>query len=242
MRQLLLLSSSREGQSGYLETAQLQIKAFLKECDFSSNDEILFIPFAGVSIDYDQYHDMVQQALQASDIKVTALHHSEDPATAIKKAKAIMVGGGNTFHLLHQLYQFELLGLIRDAVIAGVPYIGWSAGSNIAAPNIKTTNDMPIVQPPSFHALHLVPFQINPHYIDQHPPGFNGETREQRINEFLLVNPDSKVVGLPEGSALKIFDNRVELLGNHQAFIFADGKKDALDVSQLEKMLKESLD
>ncbi|NVK87234.1 MAG: dipeptidase PepE [Gammaproteobacteria bacterium] len=238
MRRLLLLSSSKEGNSGYLETAKRPIEEFLAAHQVSAIDEVLFVPFAGVNINYDDYFDLVTAALADIPVRLTALHRASDPAAAIKKSKAILVGGGNTFHLLHQLYQFDFFGLIREAVLAGKPYIGWSAGSNIASPSIKTTNDMPIVQPPSFHALQLIPFQINPHYLDQHPKGFNGETREQRLQEFMQVNPDAVVVGLPEGTALKVIDNRVEILGEQPVMLFRNQQKEVASTEALNHLLE----
>ena len=133
------------------------------------------------------------------------------------------MSGGNTFQLLSRLYQHDLLDAIRSRVNAGTPYIGWSAGSNIACPTIKTTNDMPIVEPPSFDGLALVPFQINPHYLDAHPEGHQGETREERILEFIEVNPDTHVVGLREGSILRIEGGRISLLGEKTARVFIKG-------------------
>lgn len=225
MRNLLLLSSSKEGDSGYLVHALPLIEQFLLKSNPEAAQNALFIPFAGVSISFDQYLTSVQKALQPTNIKLNSIHQADDPAQAIKHASAIIVGGGNTFHLLHQLYQFDLIGRIREKVMSGTPYIGWSAGSNIATPSIRTTNDMPIVQPPSFHALHLVPFQINPHYIDQHPPGFNGETREQRLAEYMQVNPDSTVIGLPEGTGLEVVQERIHLVGEKPAYRFKGGVK-----------------
>lgn len=241
MRNLLLLSSSREGNTGYLEHAHPIIEQFLNNISPSAFDNALFIPFAGVSINFDEYYQTVKQALSTINGQLSSIHTADDPAIAIKKASAIIIGGGNTFHLLHQLYQFDLIGLIRERVINGVPYIGWSAGSNIASPSIMTTNDMPIIQPPSFHALQLVSFQVNPHYLDQHPPGFNGETREQRLNEFLTVNPDATVVGLPEGSGVQISNEKASLVGDKTVYQFdAKGKSELInDSEQLKHLLIE---
>jgi dipeptidase E len=239
MRNLLLLSSSREGSSGYLEHAQPIIEQFLGNVSPNAFDNALFIPFAGVTIGFDDYYETVKKALSSINVQLSSIHTADDPAIAIKKASAIIIGGGNTFHLLHQLYQFDLIGLIRERVMNGVPYIGWSAGSNIASPSIMTTNDMPIIQPPSFHALQLVSFQINPHYLDQHPPGFNGETREQRLNEFLTVNPDATVLGLPEGSGLQITNEQASLVGDKTVYQFdAKGKSElSNDSEQLKHLL-----
>ena len=227
MRHLLLLSSSKAGSGGYLEQAIPQIQQFLPK----EIKQLLFIPFAAVTTDYDDYTQKVTDALSPLDINVIPLHRQEDPNQAIREAQAIVIGGGNTFHLLHQLYQFDLIGIIRDKVLSGTPYIGWSAGSNIASPTIKTTNDMPIVQPPSFHALHLIPFQINPHFLDQLPAHFNGETRSQRLQEFMQVNPDSHTLGLPEGTAVQITNNQLTLIGSADIYLFSNGEKEIIDPS-----------
>ena len=131
------------------------------------------------------------------------------------------MGGGNTFCLLNALYENDLISAIQSRVAAGIPYIGWSAGSNICGPTIRTTNDMPIIEPPSFNALSFIPHQINPHYIEGNPPGHNGETREQRLNEFLVVNPDKKVIAIPEGTALKRQGNSMSFLGELPGYLFS---------------------
>jgi dipeptidase E len=140
-------------------------------------------------------------------------------------AEAIAVGGGNTFHLLKGMYEADILDAIRDRVRQGMPYMGWSAGSNVACPTIRTTNDMPIVEPPSFNALGLVPFQINPHYTDDHLEGHQGETREERLAEFIRANPGVYVVGLREGSMLRVEGDQLSLLGNKPAKVFLSGKE-----------------
>jgi len=221
---LLLLSSSRVGDTGYLEHAAAMIKDHLG----SGVKTVLYIPYAGVTISHDDYEKMATDAFERFGYQLTSIHHSEDPKSAIDKAEAIAVAGGNTFNLLNSLYQFDLITSIQKRVRDGVPYIGWSAGSNITAPTIRTTNDMPIIEPPSFDALNLVPFQINPHYIDGNPPGHNGETREQRLNEFLAINPDAVVVGIPEGTALKrVGDSLNYLATDKDGYLFTakDGKQ-----------------
>jgi dipeptidase E len=155
---------------------------------------------------------------------VTGLHRAHDLVAAIRGAQAIVVGGGNTWNLLRELRAHRLvLPALRQRVLAGVPYIGWSAGSNIACPTIMTTNDMPICDPGGFDALALVPFQINPHYLHGNPPGFKGETREERIHEFNVLHPDSWVVGLREGTGLRIENGTIRLLGEAQCRIFRGG-------------------
>lgn len=223
---LLLLSSSRVGNTDYLAHAKTMIKNHL-----SNITEVLFIPYAGVSVSYDDYVNMVQNALTSINIKVTSIHQYDNALDAVKRAKAIMVGGGNTFHLLHQLYENNLITAIQDKVCQGTPYIGWSAGSNIAGASICTTNDMPIIEPKSFDALHLLPFQLNPHYTDHNPPGHNGETREQRLAEFMVLNPEVPVVGIVEGTGLLLDEGDLSLIGPSNGFVFKAGKKTTVDPS-----------
>ncbi|GAA0346130.1 dipeptidase PepE [Bowmanella denitrificans] len=215
---LLMLSSSREGQHDYLQTARATIMSHL-----NGIQELLFVPFAGVTLNWDDYVQKVQQALP--DIRVQGIHQYADAKQAVEQAKAIAVGGGNTFNLLNQLYRLELLDVIRDKVAAGMPYIGWSAGSNICGDSIRTTNDMPIIEPPSFSALKLVPFQINPHYTDYQHPGHNGETRGQRLAEFMALNPQMPVIAIREGSALVRLGDKLTLQGPHPGIVFLGGKQ-----------------
>lgn len=218
--QLLLLSSSRADNSDYLAPGLSQIAALLGDIR-----RVLFIPYAGVSIGYDPYQQMVQTALAAISITVDSIHQFADPKAAVAAAEAIVIGGGNTFHLLHQLYQQQLIDLISKKVNAGTPYIGWSAGSNVAGQSIRTTNDMPIIEPPSFTALNLLPFQLNPHYTDFKPAGFHGETRDMRLNEFMLLNPTTPIIGLPEGTALRRDGNRLHYVGAVNGYLFVGGEK-----------------
>lgn len=218
--QLLLLSSSRANNSDYLAPYITWIRDHL-----AAVDELLFIPYAGVSIHYDDYLQMVQQALAPQGINVSSIHHYADARQAVLNAKAIAVGGGNTFHLLYQLYQQNILQLIKERVTNGVPYIGWSAGSNIAGATIRTTNDMPIIEPPSFNALNLLPLQLNPHYSDYKPEGFHGETRDMRLAEFMVLNPATPIIALPEGSALRLSYGELRYLGDISGYYFLNGKK-----------------
>jgi dipeptidase E len=153
-----------------------------------------------VTVTWDAYAARVAEALGPLGVRVRPVHASDDPAGVVRDAAAVAVGGGNTFHLLAHLYRSGLLGAVRDRVAAGAPYLGWSAGSVVACPTLQTTNDMPVVEPPAFAALGLVGVQINAHYTDFHPPGFQGETRAERLAEFVAANPDAAVVGLPEGA------------------------------------------
>jgi dipeptidase E len=219
--QLLLLSNSTNAGEGYLEYARPYIADFLLTRDITA---ILFIPFAAVSFSYDDYLLSVQEKLAPLGITVHSIHTSDDATAAVLQAQAIVIGGGNTFHLLKNMQERNILEAIRAKVLGGTPYVGWSAGANIACPTICTTNDMPIVEPLSFSALHLIPFQINPHYLDAHPSGHAGETREQRLTEFTMANPHRYVAGLREGT-LFLFDNgHLSLLGDKSVRIFKHGR------------------
>lgn len=218
-RRLLLLSNSRNAGQGYLDHALAPIRSFLG----ASRKRVLFIPYAGVRLSYDDYAANVRERFEAMGYALDSIHEAANPARAVDEAGVLVVGGGNTFHLLFALAERGLIEHIRARVLAGLPYVGWSAGSNIACPTIRTTNDMPIVEPPSFEALGLVPFQINPHYTDLHPPGHQGETRAERIEEFCTVNPSVPVVGLPEGTMLRVEGNRLTLLGSLPAYVFRHG-------------------
>ncbi|MBO6574183.1 MAG: dipeptidase PepE [Rhodothermales bacterium] len=209
---LLLLSNSRNPDSGYLEHARPWLQEALGGCR-----TIAFVPFAAVRLSFDDYADLVQQGM-GDGVEVRSVHRG-NPADVVATCDAVAVGGGNTFHLLDHLYRHGLLEAIRSAVAAGKPYVGWSAGSNVACPTMRTTNDMPIVQPPSLDALDLVPYQINPHYLDAHPDHHMGETREERLLEFEQANPGRMVIGLREGSAVRVSGDHV-LLGSRTARIF----------------------
>lgn len=191
-KKLLLLSNSVNEGMGYLEHAEQIIKAFLG----NALQKILFVPYAGVRFSFADYALNVRERFAEMGYDLESIHTANNPVHAIENAEAMAVGGGNTFHLLQNLYQNDLIEAIRQRANSGMPYMGWSAGSNVACPTIKTTNDMPIIQPPSFDALGLVPFQINPHYLNAHPAGHQGETREERLLEFIEVNPNVHVVGL----------------------------------------------
>ena len=212
---ILALSSSRSHHSSYLETSIPLIKTILK----SHEAEIAFIPFASVD-NHQDYTDKVKEALKELPCQINMVT-SENAKALIEKCNCIIVGGGNTFKLLHDLYEIKLIDLIRDKVDAGIPYIGWSAGSNILGPAISTTNDMPIVEPKSFNALGLLPFQINPHYYSETREGFNGETRDMRLEEFLKMNRGINVVGLPEGTALLMQDNVLKFIGDEPGVVFS---------------------
>ena len=213
---LLLISNSTLHGSGYLDHAAAEICNFLGDLK-----RVLFVPFA--LQDRDAYAAQARARFAQMGYELNSIHLSNDPVRAIAEHDAIFIGGGNTFRLLKTLYEQNLLDQIRERVRAGMPYIGSSAGSNVAAPTIKTTNDMPIVQPPSFAALNLVSFQINPHYLDADPSSTHkGETREERIIQFLEENA-TPVVGLREGAMLRIEHGQTLLKGSTGARIFRRG-------------------
>jgi dipeptidase E len=222
-RRLLLISNSTLHGSGYLDHAETEIRDFLGELK-----HVLFVPFA--LVDRDKYASTAQGRFQKMGYELTSIHTAANPVHAIRETDAMFIGGGNTFRLLKALYEFDLLDVIRERVDAGMPYIGSSAGSNMACPTIRTTNDMPIVQPPSFNALGLVSFQINPHYLDPDPGSKHwGETREERIIQYLEEN-ETPVVGLREGAMLRIENGETILRGPTGARIFRRGF-DPLEVS-----------
>ncbi|MEO6733963.1 MAG: dipeptidase PepE [Ferruginibacter sp.] len=215
LNRVLAFSSSRVGNKGYLETAAPVIKDFLGNAALN----IAFIPFASVDNNYEEYTSFVKNGLQG----VPHLVNTVMPANAketIENADVIMVGGGNTFKLLHDIYELKLLDVIRDKVNNGSPYIGWSAGSNITCPTIGTTNDMPVIEPKSFNALGFFPFQLNPHYTNAKPEGHNGETRDQRLEEFIKLNPGLPVVCLPEGTALQLEKGMLHFIGQLPCVLF----------------------
>ncbi|GAB4303865.1 MAG: dipeptidase PepE [Marinilabiliales bacterium] len=217
---LLLISNSTLPGEPYLDYPKNNIKEFLG----NNQLHIIFIPYAAVTFSFDEYEKKVNDRLAEVGHKVTGIHKYEDKIEAVKNADAIIVGGGNTFHLVKLLQEERLIEPIREKVINGTPYVGWSAGSNVACPTICTTNDMPIVQPPSFNVLKLIPFQINPHYLDANPENHAGETREQRIEEFLEVNQNVYVAGLREGTMFQIENNNIKLIGDKTCRIFKYGK------------------
>ncbi|MBV6403624.1 MAG: dipeptidase PepE [Flavobacteriales bacterium] len=206
--QLLLLSNSTLPGEPFLGWPRAHLEAFL-----GPGKRIAFVPFAAVTMGLDEYAGRVREVLGAMGHELIGLHAQADPVKALADAEAVMIGGGNTFQLLRMLYKHDLVRAIRARVVAGVPFVGWSAGSNVACPSIMTTNDMPITEPPSLRALDLVPFQINPHYTEARLEGHGGETRDQRIEEFLALNPRSVVAGLREGTLLRVEGERLVVEG-----------------------------
>ena len=221
MSKLLLLSNSTMPGTSFFTWPKPHVKAFLGK----GINEVAFIPFAAVTLSFDAYEDAVARAFETMGYKVTSVHRTRDKKALIDGAHAVVVGGGNTFALLNRMYEADLIDAVRAKVTAGAPYIGWSAGANLACPTLKTTNDMPVVMPPSFEALNLVPFQINPHYHEMKFQNQGGETRKERLEEFLLLNPGMKVVGLPEGMFIKRIDNKMKVEGaDGTAKLYAAGK------------------
>jgi dipeptidase E len=217
-RQLLLLSSSTVFGTRYLEHALPELRDFL-----GGVRRVLFVPYA--LADRDGYAAKARAAFEEIGCGLDALHEQKDPRTAVAEAEAVFCGGGNTFRLLRTLYQQDLLEVLRRRVADGMRYSGASAGAVLACPTIKTTNDMPIVEPPSFAALGLVPFQINAHYVDPDPGSRHvGETREVRILEF-HEESELPVVGLREGALLRVDERRVLLKGLAGARVFRRDRK-----------------
>ncbi|MGC9363293.1 MAG: dipeptidase PepE [Fidelibacterota bacterium] len=219
-RRLLLISNSTLHGSGYLDHCAENITEFL-----GNRKTVVFIPFARPGgISHNAYTKIARERLAMMGYSLDGVHEFDDMKAAIRNADAIFIGGGNTFVLLSGLYQNDLMNAIRQEVGKGKPYIGTSAGSNVATPSIMTTNDMPIMYPPSFEALNLVPFNINPHYLDPDPNSKHmGETRETRIKEFHVFH-DVPVVGLREGAMLRINNNKMTLKGSTGARLMRAGE------------------
>ena len=218
---LLLISNSTTPGEAYLDYPKHEIKKFLGEKPLA----VLFIPYAAVTFSFDVYEQRVAERFAEIGFSVKSIHHFTDPVKAVREAEAIVVGGGNTWQLVRMLHDNQLMNPIRERVMNGTPYVGWSAGSNVACPTLRTTNDMPIIDPRTFDTIGLVHFQINPHYLDANPEGHGGETREQRIQEFLEINPEVYVVGLREGTMLSIDNRKINLIGSRTARIFRKGEE-----------------
>ncbi|MBA6153329.1 dipeptidase PepE [Gelidibacter maritimus] len=220
MKQMIIASTSTLHGSGYLNYLLEELMFFYKD-----TDSILFIPYARPGgISHDEYTEKAQEAFSEIEKKVKGIHEFDNPKEALKNAKGIFVGGGNTFVLVNQLYKNDLISTMQEVIHSGTPYLGTSAGSNICGLTINTTNDMPIVYPPSFKTLGIVPFNINPHYLDPDPSSKHmGETRETRIQEFHAFN-SQPVVGLREGSWLEVNGDQVFLEGELNARIFEYNK------------------
>jgi dipeptidase E len=231
---LLLISNSTNYKEPYLGWCQPLLAEFMQ----GTAQNFAFVPYAGVDVggkvypeSYDSYTERVQKVFAQFGKKIISVHTAENPAEVIENADLIVVGGGNTFHLVAELHRNRLIEPVRRKVMEGTPYIGWSAGSNVACPTLCTTNDMPIVMPESFKCFDLVPFQINPHYIDPYPQDVNdairhgGETRQVRISEYLAVNKRMTVAGLREGTALWVEDERITLKGTRKMIVLRYGQE-----------------
>lgn len=216
----ILASTSTLHNEDYLEYLIPHLPELYKNAK-----EVLFIPYARPGgISHEEYTAKAAEAFSKAGIKLSGINEFEDPVKAVKEAAGIFTGGGNTFLLVSELYRKKLMNVIKEVVKNGTPYMGTSAGTNIAGLSMQTTNDMPIVYPPSFQTLSLVPFNINPHYLDPDPNSeHKGETRETRIKEFHGLN-SQPVVGLREGSWLELRDNKVTLKGTLQARVFEKDK------------------
>lgn len=234
MRKLLLLSNSTMPGTVFFTWPRPWVKTFLGE----KPKNLIFIPYAAVTFPFDEYEEAVRQVFNEMNYAIFSLHRVSEKRKAIEDADGIVVGGGNTFALLNRIYEDNLVELIQKKVDNGTPYIGWSAGANLACPTIKTTNDMPIAQPQSFDALNLIPFQINPHYHELRFENQGGETRKERLQEFITMNPKMPVLGLPEGMLLQRDDGNLTLLGDGTAKLYQHGKaatevKSETDLSHL---------
>ena len=228
-KKLLLISNSTMAGEAYLAWPRDYIKNFLNK---ENVKKVTFVPYAGVSLStisleesYNVYTKRVADVFGELGFEIESVHTADDPVEMIKNAEAVAVGGGNTFHLVSEMHSTGIMEAIKVRAQNDMPYMGWSAGSNVACPSLKTTNDMPIVEPSSFDCMGLIPFQINPHYLDANPEGHGGETREQRINEFLVVNRNMTVLGLREASLLLVEGDKMQLLGSRDARIFNFGKE-----------------
>ena len=223
----LLLLSNSSSDAGYLTHALPWIRDWAAAQPHAG--EALLLPFAGVTRGWDDYRTLVADALAPIGLTVRSLHREADPVAAVHAARLILVGGGNTFALLGHLRSRGLLGPIAERVRSGeAAYLGWSAGSNVACPGIHTTNDMPVADPGGLDAMGLVPFQINAHYTDMHPPGHRGETRQQRLREYTVLHPHTAVLGLPEGCGLRVHGPDARLLGDVPSRLFMGDRQPAL--------------
>lgn len=221
MKNLIIASTSTLHGGGYLDYLLPELSAHFKNIT-----TLLFIPYARPSgITHDEYTEKVRQAFSKIDIKVKGLHEFENPKEAIKQAEGIFTGGGNTFLLVSQLYRYDLMTLLSETLKKGTPYLGTSAGSNITGLTMQTTNDMPIIYPPSFQTLGMIPFNLNPHYLDPDTNSTHmGETRETRIKEFHQFNT-LPVLGLREGSWLEVRNETITLKGNLKARLFRQNQE-----------------
>lgn len=218
-KHLMLLSNSTLPGQSFFQWVKQDALSFFSE---HKVNEVVFIPFAAVGFSYDEYEARLNEVFSPEGIEFKGIHRFENPEEAIRNAQAIAVGGGNTFHLRRETFRFGVVDAIRQKVLdKGTPYIGWSAGSNLSCPHIFTTNDMPIVDPEGFEGLGLVPFQINPHYTAATIPNHGGESRDTRLNEFTVANPESMCLAIPEGSWLDCRGDELFYRGTGEAILFS---------------------
>jgi dipeptidase E len=222
MKKLLLISNSTNPGEEYLGWPRPYIREFLEKHNIR---KVLFVPYAGVTVGWDDYEARVKEVYATLGADVYSVHKYNDIAAAVRDAEAVAVGGGNTFNLVYMLHKTGMMEMLRERAENGMPYMGWSAGSNVACPTLRTTNDMPIIEPASFNCMNLVKFQINPHYLDAHPDGHGGETRQQRIEEFIALNKDITVVGLREACLLEMEAGKLHLKGSRPMRIFRNGSE-----------------
>lgn len=218
---LLLISNSTNAGEAYLDYPKNNIHDFLGE----KCVKCLFIPYAGVTVTWDDYEKKVKNRFNEVGHDIVSIHHFDDPVKAVEEADCIVIGGGNTWKLLHDMHANKLIEPIRKKVLGGTPYIGWSAGSNVTCPTLMTTNDMPIIDPLGFDALNLIPFQINPHYLDKKVEGHGGESREDRILEFIEVNREVYVAGLREGCMFVVEGDKMRIIGQRNLRLFKYGEE-----------------
>ena len=220
MRLLLIINSTNAGEA-YLDYPKHNIHDFLGE----KCVKCLFIPYAGVTVTWEDYEKKVKNRFNEVGHDIVSIHHFDDPVKAVEDADCIVIGGGNTWKLLHDMHANKLIEPIRKKVLGGTPYIGWSAGSNVTCPTLMTTNDMPIIDPLGFDALNLIPFQINPHYLDKKVEGHGGESREDRILEFIEVNREVYVAGLREGCMFVVEGDKMKIIGQRNMRLFKYGEE-----------------
>jgi dipeptidase E len=216
---LLLLSNSRNPGGGWLDHAEAELRDFFGP----PAGPLLFFPFAAVTMSFDAYAGMARKRLRKMGYDVVGAHRLK-PAAA-RTAAGFVAGGGNTFRLLHEMQRRGWLPAVARAIRAGTPYAGWSAGSNLACPTIRTTNDMPAIEPASLDAMGLLPFQLNPHYTERTLAGHGGESRDQRLAEFQILNPGVEVLGLREGSLIRLEGTKLSLRLGPGAVLFSRGRK-----------------
>ncbi len=228
MKKLLLLSNSSIPTEPYFNWGKPFVQSFLGD----KRIKVLFIPYAGVSINYDKYTHTVHEVYNSIGHDIVGIHDFDNPKEAIRNCEALAIGGGNTFRLFQQLHELDLIGTINDRINSGMPYMGWSAGSNTACPHLFTTNDMPIVQPKSFDGLGQLPFQLNVHYTNASIEGHGGETRDMRLKEFQILNPNTPLIGLRECSLIEVLGDKYYLKGRGNSMKLFQKDGNAIEIEE----------